>query len=218
MLRHLLENYEHNAFGEKSIQMLESFYDYPRGFLLLSGGNGVGKSFVAKTIYHRHTRYKLPQFDSGSAIFITQSELNLRWNKAGEKHEMMHLLEEMCNTKLLVLDDIGTRVPTPAFMDFLYLIADHRNSESESLGTILTTNLGAEQLVKDFGGAFMSRVSSNYVIRVDAPDGRHANRLISHDKAPSLTKQGSSNTIIAFKDNCLRIAYKASNLTIRIFS
>lgn len=156
--------------SEEIIVDLEEFIKFPKGFVLLVGKNGRGKSYSAMKVYEQLTPYKLPARDHDLAWFINQADLNMMFNEAYEIYgSAMNLLKQAYLTRLLVLDDLGTRVPSAAFMDFIYAIIDKRWNERETKGTIITTNLDSGRLRKDFGDAIFSRMASgrNYVVLGD---------------------------------------------------
>jgi DNA replication protein DnaC len=154
---------------QEILNFLREFSLNPKGFLVLSGMNGTGKSFAARAVYNCISPFELPAFDSDIAIFISQAQLNFRFSEGKEVHR---ILKEMCHVKLLVLDDIGTRKPSDAFMDFLYAIVDHRFEEREKLATIITTNLTHGDMYDKFGSAFTSRVTSGECFRLEGKDRR----------------------------------------------
>lgn len=147
---------------------LNAFAASPRGFVLLSGKNGTGKSYASLEAYNAFSPYRLPDFDHDVAWFITQAELNLLFSEGNTKY----LLEELIKSTLLVLDDIGTRTPSEAFMDFLYALVDKRYTLRNKKGTIITTNLNATSMRQMFGDAFVSRVASGKCFRLEGKDRR----------------------------------------------
>ncbi len=147
---------------------LIAFAKCPKGFLLLAGSNGSGKSYAAMCIYRVNSSLELPQWNPDEALFINQSELNEKWLNSDRKE-----WSEWCkDTRLLVIDDLGTRRPSDAFADFLYAIIDYRWNEREVLGTIITTNLNSQTMREMFGSAIISRIASGIVKRWDHPDRR----------------------------------------------
>ncbi len=163
---------------EDTLNALLEYAKNPIGFLLLAGKNGSGKSFAAEAIYQTQTPYILPNHDHDLALFITQSRLNIEWTKQiSDYGNSEELLNKCINTKLLVLDDLGTRIPTPAFMDFLYAIIDERWILRSKLGTIITTNLNVSDINTNFGTAIVSRISSGICLRMDGKD-RRINKVI----------------------------------------
>jgi DNA replication protein DnaC len=154
------------------VDFIKEFIPRPFGFLLFSGTNGTGKTYCAMKVYEAISPYKLPAYDRDIAIFTTQVALNLKFGKFSQNGETEYLLENMCTTKLLILDDIGTRTPSEPFMDFLYAIVDTRYTDRAKKGTIITTNLNAEDMRLKFGNAFFSRSASGKCFRFDGEDRR----------------------------------------------
>lgn len=150
------------------IELINKYIQKHEGFLLLSGKNGTGKTFIARAIYDNFHVY-----DSDLKYFTTLSELNITWQKQiADWGNALYLLTKIVNTRLLVLDDVGTRKPTDAFMDFLYAIVDKRCTQQNEKATIVTTNLNAKDLREMFGDAFFSRICSGVYKRIDGEDRR----------------------------------------------
>jgi DNA replication protein DnaC len=145
----------------------------PTGFLLLSGPNGTGKSTSAMAIYNSVTPFRLPAYDHDIAIFINQAELNIWWGENISKYgETNSMLKTLTNTKLLIIDDLGTRTPSDSFMDFLYAVVDKRSVNRNTRGTIITTNLNSKDLRYKFSDPFYSRVASGICFRMEGADRR----------------------------------------------
>lgn len=153
--------------SEKVIEDLKSFVCNPYGFVILCGKNGRGKTHAASKVYEKLTPFKLPAYDLDCAWFINQADLNMLYAEAIDLYgHARGLLLQAYNTKLLVIDDLGTRVPSAAFGDFIYAIIDKRWNDRHSKGTIITTNLDSTRIRKDFGDASLSRMASgrNYTV------------------------------------------------------
>lgn len=153
--------------SEEVIIDLQEYAKNPQGFVLLVGKNGRGKSYAAMEIYAKNTPYVLPCHDYDKAWFISQADLNMLYSEANEVYgHSVNLLRQAQASKLLILDDLGTRTPSPAFGDFLYALIDHRWNERATKGTIITTNLDSTKIRKDFGDPIFSRIASgqNYVV------------------------------------------------------
>lgn len=164
-----------NEIDKKTPEQMEKimvFAKNPKGFLLLAGANGTGKSFVAEAIYEANTRFKLPDYDMDEAFFINQFDLNERWSKAKMEYGSMEISTRLKQTKLLVLDDLGTRPPSDAFADFLYGLIDYRWKNRSTLGTIITTNMTGKITRERFGDAILSRIASGINIRFEGVEDR----------------------------------------------
>ena len=162
--------------SEQDKKDLSDYARKPQGFLLISGKNGTGKSYSAEAIYNTKTPLRLPQRNSDFAIFITQFELTERCIEAffsqGSRREM---IEEFQNTPLLVIDDLGAnlRKPSDSVLDFIQSLIDFRWKNRDVCGTIITTNMNAQEMRNLFGDAFTSRVASGMIKRWDHEDRRY---------------------------------------------
>ena len=159
--------HEINQKSEAFIQAVNRFVAQPKGFFLIAGKNGNGKSFAARAIFEHFTN---PLSDNQ---FWNQAKLNMHFSNTHAKWgDTSYILGEILKAPLLVLDDIGTRKPSDAFMDFLYWIADQRYENRDHQATIITTNLNSNAMREVMGDAFTSRVASGICIRWDGPDRR----------------------------------------------
>lgn len=146
---------------------VHGFVENPKGFFLISGTNGNGKTFTAQTIYDK---FRHPLLDNQ---FWNQADLKIKWQSVySQYHNTNHFLDQIINAPLLVLDDIGTTKPTDAFLEFLYAIANTRWMFKNTHGTIITTNLNSNSMRDMMGSAFVSRVASGRCVRHDGPDRR----------------------------------------------
>lgn len=177
------------------VEFSYTFARKPRGFLLLAGSNGTGKTHCALEIYHGFSPYKLPAYDHDIAIFVTQADLNIWWTKELREGDSLHLLEKIRKTKLLVIDDLGTRTPSEPFMDFLYAISDYRYTHREKKGTIITTNLTVQNMRDKFSDAFVSRVASGTCFRLEGPDRRFNTPKTAQDSIGCEISAQSSNNM-----------------------
>lgn len=156
-----------NKKSEEFMEKVHRFVGKPRGFLLIAGSNGNGKSFTARAImdhfYHPELHHQ----------FWNMHNLNSKWNEAFSQYgNTTYMINEILKAPLLVLDDVGTRTYSEAFMDSLYWIADQRYENRAKQATILTTNMNTQTMREKMGDAFLSRVSSGICIRWDGPDRR----------------------------------------------
>lgn len=156
----------------EQMQKIIAFAKRPKGFLLLAGANGTGKSFVAMAIYETQSTFKLPYYDMDEAFFISQADLNERWLRDKSEGNSFELCDRLQKTKFLVLDDLGTKTPSEAFGDFLYSIIDYRWRHKDTLGTIITTNMTGKITREKFGDPILSRITSGIQVRFDGQDRR----------------------------------------------
>lgn len=158
---------EINEKPAEYMRHVKEFVANPVGLFLIAGTNGNGKSFTARAIYENFYDPLMCK------QFWNQANLNMKFTQTHNEYgDTDYLLNEIIKAPLLVLDDIGTRKPSDAFMDFLYWIADQRYENRDTQGTIVTTNLNADAMTQVMGSAFTSRVASGRCVRHDGPDRR----------------------------------------------
>jgi len=131
--------------------------------LVIIGKNGTGKSYasVAAMREFYEATGNIPRF-------YNISDLYQIW--LDENPSPIELTDKLTRQSMLVLDDLGTRVPTEGFHDYLYMIINSRYSSMNK--TIVTTNLDNQQLVDKFGEAITSRLFSGVSLMMDGDDRR----------------------------------------------
>ncbi len=145
---------------------LKEFCETYRGFLLLPGSSGTGKSYASVCCMGKYLEKKEDCF------FVNVADLFVTWLGLKQTgHSELHLLEKYGECELLILDDVGTRAPSEAFLDFLYLLINKRSGKT-SVGTIISTNLGYQDLAQKLGDAILSRISSGLIAKFTGKDRR----------------------------------------------
>ncbi len=143
-----------------------SFAQNPKGWLLLEGTYGCGKTHLAAAVGNMYLQ-------SGSVVlFITTPDLldHLR-GAYGPSSETGYdeTFERVRNAELLVLDDLGIENPSPWAQEKLFQLLNYRYSRH--LPTIITTNVDIDSL----DPRIRSRLLDENVIRrvkISAPDFR----------------------------------------------
>ena len=111
------------------------FAEAPLGWLLFSGGYGVGKTHLAAAIGNEVIH------NGGEAIFVLAPDLldHLRSTFAPNSPESYdELFDRLKNTPLLILDDLGSESSTPWAQEKLFQLLNHRYLRR--LPTVITTN------------------------------------------------------------------------------
>ncbi len=136
-----------------------------KGWLLLMGGYGCGKTHLAAAIANFAVHLGVP------TLFLTVPDL-LDWlrnsyDSPGASFEQR--FDEIRNIALLVLDDLGTQNTTPWAQEKLYQIINHRYTAK--LPMVITTNLNMEEI----DGRISSRLKDPDLVTgvtIVAPDFR----------------------------------------------
>lgn len=168
------EAYKHANFticdqSFASREILSEFCQDFKGFLLLAGPSGTGKTFAACACVNEFLKV------SESVLFQNIAELYVKWlGERRDGNQEAFMIEGLISKKLLVFDDLGTRTPTEAFLDFLYLIFNLRSNDQQ-LGTIITTNFTSQEMNEKLGAAIFSRVASGKIVKFSGKDRRITN-------------------------------------------
>ncbi len=118
-----------------------AFAHQPQGWLLLSGGFGVGKTHLAAAIGNEVIGR------GEAALFVLVPDLldHLRSSFGPNSPESYdELFERLKNTPVLILDDLGSESPTPWAQEKLFQLLNHRYLRR--LPTVITTNRPIEAI------------------------------------------------------------------------
>ena len=161
--RHLRS--EQRASMEQALSAARNFGADPDGWLTLFGNTGVGKTHLAVAIANLRISKSHPVF------FVTVQELLDYLRGSFEPDNFFRydaIFDEVKNTPLLILDDLGKELPRPWNESIIHQIIVHRHNHR--LPTVITTLTD----FTDQSGPIGSRIrdSSNQLICVEAPDNR----------------------------------------------
>lgn len=149
-----------------SLETCQKFAHEPKGWIVLEGSYGSGKTHLAAAI--GNTR-----LDQGDIVlFMTAPDLldHLRSSFSPTAEETYDtLFERIRTTNLLILDDLGVENPSGWALEKLFQLLNHRYVEK--LPTVITTNVEVNAL----NPRLRSRMLDTDVvhrIRITAPDYR----------------------------------------------
>lgn len=151
-----------------------------KGLFLYSKTSGTGKTTTASIILNEYVIYRVERYmkslqdkvkglrdepeslTHSPAYFINASSFQILYNSQfkgyspdnAQKYEIVK--NRMMNTDLLILDDLGIRSGSEAFLNELYDIIDYRTSEMKPM--IITSNLHLNELEALFGQRIVSRL------------------------------------------------------------
>lgn len=144
------------------------YAEEPRGWLLLKGGFGCGKTHLAAAI----ANYRLSR--GRPALFVNTPDLLDHLRATFNPQSTVSYderFDQVRNSPLLILDDLGTQSNTDWAQEKLYQIVNHRYNAQ--LPTVFTTNLELDS----FEGRMRSRIGDvelSQVVHIAAPDFRRA--------------------------------------------
>jgi len=149
-----------------AFEAARAFADEPRGWLVLVGPNGCGKTHLAAAIANACS------VDNERAIICAVPDLldHLRSTFAPDSRVTYdELFETIRTAPVLILDDLGTQTATAWAQEKLYQLINYRYTAR--LPTVVTSNLLPEKLDPRVGSRLRDRALSK-VLEIDAPDYR----------------------------------------------
>ncbi|MRR32171.1 AAA family ATPase, partial [bacterium] len=123
-----------------ALNQAQQFAAAPKGWLILMGTYGCGKTHLAAAIANTCIEYGM------GTIFLSVPDLLdwLRFSYSATDTSFEQRFDEIRNVELLVLDDLGTQNSTAWAAEKLFQIIDYRYTHK--LPLVITTNLHLEDL------------------------------------------------------------------------
>lgn len=147
--------------AKKAVKEALSFikhFDTAFGNLFLYGDTGTGKTFLSNCIAKE-------LLDTGhSVIYFTAFQLFdiLEKNKFQKDTEAAASMQNIFTCDLLIIDDLGTEMANTFTISQLFLCLNERILRKKS--TIISTNLGFDQLNAIYSERIFSRIVSSYTM------------------------------------------------------
>jgi len=144
----------------------ENFARELRGWILLEGTYGCGKTHLAAAIANEAVNQHI------STLFITPSDLldRLRFGFSSSEMNFEERFDEIRNVRLLVIDDFGTQNFTPWGQEKLFQLLNYRYINR--LPTVITTNLILDEIESRIRSRLMDEELVKH-IRILTLDYRH---------------------------------------------
>jgi DNA replication protein DnaC len=150
-----------------------------KGWLLLQGGYGSGKTHLAAAIANQAVSMGVP------TLFLTVPDLLdlLRFAFDAEDITFEERFEQIRTAALLVLDDFGTQSATPWAQEKLFQIVNYRYINK--LPLVVTTNVPLDE-IEDRIRSRLQDPEMVSVLRINAPDYRNPMDDTGHPDLSSL--------------------------------
>jgi len=187
------------GLGELQVQSLEQAFSHSRqyaaslkGWLLLQGGYGSGKTHLAAAIANFAVQMGVP------TLFLTVPDLldTLRFAYDSADTTFEERFEQVRGAELLVLDDFGTQNATGWAQEKLFQIINYRYINK--LPLVVTTNLALDEIE----ARIRSRLQDPELVtsvRISSPDYRRPTSDDGHSELSSLYLLGN-RTFASFDD------------------
>ena len=126
------------------------------GNLLFQGGTGLGKTFLSACVARVVAQKGFSVcYDSASAVIAA-----FEAQKFDRSEEADARVRRMLACGLMILDDLGTEMPTPFADSALYTLINTRLNEGRN--TIISTNLGYDELERRYTAQIFSRLRGSF--------------------------------------------------------
>ena len=150
---------------QNALSNARQFAASPKGWLMLSGSYGCGKTHLAAAVANTCVEYGM------GTLFLTVPDLLdwLRYSYGSTDASFEQRFEEIRNVGLLVLDDLGAQNTTPWAAEKLFQVIDYRYIRR--LPLVVTTN----QRLEDLDDRIRSRLQDPELsthVSITAPDYR----------------------------------------------
>lgn len=145
--------------------------------LLFYGGTGVGKTFLSNCIAKELID------KSFSVIYYTISDLLEKCADHTFRHDpdAQDINEYIINCDLLIIDDLGTEMANSFTNSRLFTCLNERILRQKS--TVISTNLGLDDIKTIYSDRIFSRITSNYkMLRLVGDDIRIQKKLMNREE------------------------------------
>jgi DNA replication protein DnaC len=162
----------------QALAIARDFADKPKGWLVLVGANGCGKTHLACAIANRSIDLGLP------ALYIGASDLLDHLRSAFSPDSRVSyddLFEKVKKTQVLILDDFGEHAATPWAQEKLYQLINYRYNAR--LATVVTTCLSLDEIESRISSRMIDP-SLSLVFNIVAPDYR-GDTKVNREPRPS---------------------------------
>lgn len=154
---------EQTSSLDQALKSARRFADRPKGWLVLSGKYGCGKTHLAAAIGNYRAAKGSPP------LFVVVPDLLDHLRSTFSPNSTVtydEVFEEVRSTALLILDDLGTQSASPWAREKLYQIINHRYAAE--LPTVITTAASQDELDPRLRTRMLDTRLCDYVV-IDAP-------------------------------------------------
>ena len=145
---------------KRIVQVCEGFArqfpDYPLKYLLLSGGTGLGKTFLSGCIAREVSRRGYSVVYETAIDLFSAFETRRFTRDAEQERQAREDTRRYLRCDLLILDDLGSEMTGPMAQQALYEVVNSRIQAGRH--TIISTNLSLDQIAHRYAAQTVSRI------------------------------------------------------------
>lgn len=136
------------------------FPNYPLKNLLLSGGTGLGKTFLSGCIARKVSEGGHSVVYDTAINLFSAFETRKFTRDAAQERQARDDTRRYLSCDLLILDDLGSELTTPMVQSALYEVVNSRLQADKR--TIISTNLSMEEIMNRYSPQISSRIGGLY--------------------------------------------------------
>ena len=162
----------HLSKMDQSEEVMQKIYDWlskEKSIFYFCGNVGTGKTYFAASLwnYLEEKKQNLRAYRESEFFSEIKKVISQDWDYGCE-------IKRLCESKWLILDDMGTSQMTDWQKEVLFTLIDTRISNG--LPTLITSNLSLQDVKEILGDRVFSRLRSikNTIIQLDGEDRRQS--------------------------------------------
>lgn len=132
------------------------FADEPYGNLIFIGRTGLGKTHISLAIANRI-------IDKGASVIYTSAPsmfMRIERERFSKEGDYLSYLEDLIDSELLIIDDLGAEIKTSVTVSALYQIINERLANNKP--TIISTNLSVSEISENYEERIASRIFGSF--------------------------------------------------------
>ena len=142
---------------EQNLKISRKFAEkFCGGNLLLTGGTGLGKTFLSACIATEVAMQGFSvAYESAGNLFT-----KLEKDRFSPDEQTAHQVQELKDCDLLIIDDLGTELPGAFVTAALYALVNERLLQNKSM--VISTNLTTEEIAQRYNPQIASRLQGAF--------------------------------------------------------
>jgi len=157
-------------FPQAYMDAILAWIKNPKHFLVLYGGVGAGKTYLCAALLNDYLAKTKDVRYFRCNDLVNKIKNQFECSRGNYESE----IGRICESKFIVLDDLGVTQNTEWQREILLTFIDKRNADGPTKATVVTTNLKPSEIEAIYDKRFRSRLfsSDNLILHCDWEDRR----------------------------------------------